>query len=264
MNKSISYSHPYHLVTYRPWPLTNSLSLIILLIGTIQFIHESSLTLINLGLFSMILNSFQWWRDIIRERTYQGYHTLKVSKLIRIGIILFITSEILFFFSFFWIFFHISLSPRIEIGRNWPPIHIQPFNPFNIPLLNTIVLLSSGISITWRHYRILNNNLNESKFSLLITIILGIYFTILQYIEYNEASFTIADSVYGSSFFLITGFHGIHVIIGTIFIIISLKRLINFQFSLNHHFGFEARSWYWHFVDVIWLIVYISIYWWSY
>lgn len=258
------YNHPFHLVTPSPWPLLTSINLIIILIGSIKWFHIFNSNLIILRFITLNLRIFQWWRDIIRERTYQGFHSIKVSKLIRIGIILFITSEVFFFISFFWAFFHIALSPRIEIGRTWPPLLINRFNPYNIPLLNTIILLSSGIRITWRHYRILNKKFKERLISLNITIILGLYFSFLQYIEYNEASFRISDSVYGSTFYIITGFHGLHVIIGTIFIIITILRLKNLHFSPHHHFGFEARSWYWHFVDVIWLFVYISIYWWRY
>lgn len=261
MNKS--HNHPFHLVTLSPWPLLISFRLIFILIGSIKWFHESNYDLIILRFLTTLLINFQWWRDITRERTFQGFHTKNVQKLLRIGIILFIISEIFFFLSFFWTFFHISLSPRIEIGEIWPPKLILPFNPYNIPLLNTIILLSSGISITWSHYRILNKKFLERLISLNITILLGFYFTILQIFEYNESSFRISDSVYGSTFFLITGFHGLHVIIGTLFIIISILRLINYQFSPTHHFGFEARSWYWHFVDVIWLFVYISIYWWT-
>lgn len=258
------YNHPYHLVTPRPWPLLTSINLIITLLGSIKWFHLFNINLILMGLISLIFCISQWWRDTIRERTFQGFHTLKVSKLIRIGIILFITSEVFFFFSFFWAFFHIALSPRIEIGRIWPPLIILPFNPYNIPLLNTIILLSSGVRITWRHHRILNKNYPERINSLIITILLGCYFSVLQFIEYWEAPFRISDSVYGSTFFIVTGFHGIHVIIGTIFILITSIRLINFHFSPHHHLGFEARSWYWHFVDVVWLFVYISIYWWRY
>lgn len=266
MNKSIllTHNHPYHIVTLRPWPLLISLSIIIIILGSVQWFYEFRFKIIITGLTLTLLNLFQWWRDVIRERTFQGSHTTKVSKIIRLGIIIFIVSEIFFFFSFFWSFFHSSLSPNIEIGRIWPPLIINNFNPYRIPLLNTIILLSSGITITWRHYRILNKKYNESNISLLITIILGLYFSILQYIEYNEAPFSISDSIYGSTFFIITGFHGFHVLIGTIFIIITLTRLNKIHLSESHHFGFEARSWYWHFVDVIWLLVYISIYWWTY
>jgi cytochrome c oxidase subunit 3 len=140
---------------------------------------------------------------------------------------------------------------------------LTPFNPFQIPLLNTLILLTSGVSVTWRHYRLMENNYTKAKISLIITIILGIYFSILQLYEYIEASFSIADSVYGSSFFIATGFHGIHVLIGTTFLFICLLRHLNFHFSNIHHFGFEAASWYWHFVDVVWLFLYVSIYWWG-
>lgn len=264
MNKSIYYNHPYHLVTLRPWPLICSLRLINIIIGSIKWFNELNINLFILSLIRLILTISLWWRDVIRERTYQGFHSIKVSKLIRIGIILFITSEIFFFLSFFWAFFHISLSPRIEIGNKWPPLLILPFNPYNIPLLNTIILLSSGIRITWSHYKILKSNYFERILSLLITVILGVYFSFLQFTEYKEASFRISDSIYGSTFFIITGFHGLHVIIGTLFIATTLIRLISKQFSSHHHFGFEARAWYWHFVDVVWLFVYISIYWWNY
>lgn len=263
MNK-ITHNHPFHLVTLRPWPLIISCNLIILLTGAIKIFHESSFNLLFLGLIISILVTFQWWRDIIRERTFQGIHTIEVTNLIKLGILLFITSEILFFFSFFWAFFHISLAPNIEIGIIWPPKNLIVFNPYNIPLLNTIILLSSGISITWSHYRLIYKNYKESILSLNLTIFLGIYFSFLQFIEYKESYFTIADSSFGTTFFVITGFHGIHVLIGTIFILIIIIRLLNKQFSPNHHFGFEARAWYWHFVDVIWLFVFISLYWWNY
>nr|YP_010716460.1 cytochrome c oxidase subunit III [Gotra octocincta]WDQ40356.1 cytochrome c oxidase subunit 3 [Gotra octocincta] len=267
MNKSLlnlNYNHPYHLVTQSPWPILTSINLMIMLIGAIKWFNEFNYNLILIGFMTLNLCSSQWWRDVIRESTFQGFHTLKVSKLMRMGMILFICSEIFFFLSFFWAYFHMSLSPSIEIGSMWPPILIQPFNPYNIPLLNTIILLSSGVSITWSHYSILNSNLKESLISMNLTILLGVYFTSLQYMEYNEASFCISDSVYGSTFFMITGFHGLHVIIGTIFIIVTMMRLKKFHFSCHHHFGFEASSWYWHFVDVVWLFVYISIYWWTY
>lgn len=206
---------------------------------------------------------YQWWRDISRESTFQGFHSFNVFLRIKLGIILFIISEVLFFTSFFWRFFHLRLTQIIELGIIWPPSGILTFNPFIIPLLNTIILLSSGISITWSHHRLLNNNYNQFFNSLLITIILGIYFSILQVYEYIDSSFNISDSSYGSIFFLATGFHGLHVLIGTIFLAICFLRNIFIHFSLNHHFGFEAAAWYWHFVDIVWLFLYISIYWWG-
>lgn len=170
----------------------------------------------------------------------------------------------LIFFSFFWAFFHSALSPNIEIGQLWPPLGIKSFNPLDIPLLNTIILISSGITITWSHHSILNKNFKERTLRLLLTITLGIYFTILQLIEYKEAPFTIADSIYGSTFFIATGFHGLHVIIGTLFLFFTLIRIQYLHFSSLHHFGFEAAAWYWHFVDVVWLFLYLSIYWWRF
>nr|AZL93301.1 cytochrome c oxidase subunit 3 [Hypsicera sp. ZJUH_2016019] len=262
MSYMLKFTHPFHLVTLSPWPLMTSFSILNSLIGTIQWLNEHNSILISLSGFSLIINIFQWWRDITRESTYQGFHTFEVYKLMRLGMILFIISEIFFFLSFFWTFFHVSLTPNIEIGGNWPPLSIVPFNPYNIPLLNTIILLTSGMSITWSHYCILNNMKSSSSKSLFLTIILGGYFTSIQMIEYQESLFSINDSVFGSIFFLITGFHGIHVIIGTIFILLTFFRLKKSHFSSCHHFGFEASSWYWHFVDVIWLFVYIFLYWW--
>jgi cytochrome c oxidase subunit 3 len=211
----------------------------------------------------LILTCVQWWRDIRREGALQGLHTLIVAKGLRWGIILFITSEILFFFSFFWAFFHRRLAPSIEIGLIWPPTGVTPFNPFQVPLLNTIILLASGVTVTWAHHSMIERNFSQTKQGLAITVILGLYFTSLQALEYWEASFTISDSAYGATFFMATGFHGIHVIIGTTFLFVCLYRLTAFHFSADHHFGFEAAAWYWHFVDVVWLFLYIRIYWWG-
>lgn len=260
MNK---FFHPFHLVTIRPWPILTSIRVINNLIITINWFNKINYIYI-ITIPCTLICTYQWWRDITRESTFQGFHTFTVYKGLRIGIILFITSEILFFFSFFWAFYHSSLSPSIEIGQHWPPLGITPFNPYDIPLINTIILISSGISITWCHHSIINKNLSERKISLLITIILGVYFTILQSFEYFESPFSISDSIYGSTFFIATGFHGLHVIIGTLFLIISWLRISNLHFSPSHHFGFEAAAWYWHFVDVVWLFLYISIYWWTY
>ena len=160
-------------------------------------------------------------------------------------------------------FFHRSLSPAIELGASWPPIGIISFNPFQIPLLNTAILLASGVTVTWAHHRLIENNHSQTTQGLFFTVLLGIYFTILQAYEYIEAPFTIADSIYGSTFFIATGFHGIHVLIGTTFLLVCLLRHLNNHFSKNHHFGFEAAAWYWHFVDVVWLFLYITIYWWG-
>lgn len=260
----IQKNHPFHIVDISPWPILISFNLLGVIRGIIKWFSTNNPNLLVFILLLVTFISFQWWRDISRERTYQGIHTLNVIKIIKIGIILFIVSEVFFFLSFFWAFFHSSLSPCMEIGLQWPPVGIQSFNPLQIPLLNTIVLLSSGISVTWAHHSLLEKNLTNTLNRLIITVGLGLYFSILQGLEYWEARFSFADSVYGSTFFISTGFHGIHVIVGSIFLLVSLLRINNLHFSRAHHFGFEAAAWYWHFVDVVWLFLYINIYWWGY
>lgn len=254
--------HAYHLVDIRPWPLTGSISAIMLTTGLVKWFHQFNIDLLILGLLATLLTIIQWWRDITREGTYQGLHTSTVLTGLQWGIILFIISEVLFFFSFFWAFFHRRLAPTVEIGLTWPPKGISPFNPFQIPLLNTIILLSSGATVTWAHHSIIESKHSEAIQSLALTVLLGFYFSLLQAFEYFEASFSIADSVYGSTFFVATGFHGLHVIIGSTFLAVCLYRLYMCHFSSGHHFGFEAAAWYWHFVDVVWLFLYIFIYWW--
>nr|YP_010478286.1 cytochrome c oxidase subunit III [Nesophrosyne sp. 29 GMB-2012]UVI59730.1 cytochrome c oxidase subunit III [Nesophrosyne sp. 29 GMB-2012] len=256
-------NHPFHLVENSPWPITASMGIMTTTSGTVVWLHNNQMLLMNLGTIIIILTMIQWWRDVVRESTFQGLHTKKVIKSMKWGMMLFIASEVLFFSSFFWAFFHSSLAPTMEVGMQWPPLGIKSFNPLSIPLLNTLILLSSGISITWAHNGIINNNFSQTKQSLLITISMGIYFTILQGVEYLEAPFSMADSVYGSTFFMSTGFHGIHVMIGTIFITVSTLRTIKLHMSMKHHVGFETSAWYWHFVDVVWLFLYISVYWWG-
>uniref|UniRef100_A0AAU7BAA7 Cytochrome c oxidase subunit 3 n=1 Tax=Ceuthophilus sp. TaxID=3073481 RepID=A0AAU7BAA7_9ORTH len=256
-------NHPYHLVNYSPWPLTGAIGALITVSGLIKWFHFYNISLFMLGLLITSLTMIQWWRDITRESTFQGLHTFPVSLGMRWGMILFIISEVFFFISFFWAFFHSSLSPTIELGTMWPPTGISPFNPLQIPLLNTAILLASGVTVTWTHHSLMEGNYSQTTQALFFTVILGIYFTILQAYEYIEAPFTIADAVYGATFFVATGFHGLHVIIGTTFLLVCLLRHMTFHFSSNHHFGFEAAAWYWHFVDVVWLFLYISIYWWG-
>nr|YP_010117784.1 cytochrome c oxidase subunit III [Diplonevra peregrina]QPN53557.1 cytochrome c oxidase subunit 3 [Diplonevra peregrina] len=256
-------NHPFHLVDYSPWPLTGAIGAMTTVSGMVKWFHQYDSSLFMLGTVITLLTMYQWWRDVAREGTFQGLHTFMVTIGLRWGMILFIVSEIFFFISFFWAFFHSSLSPSIELGAIWPPMGIQTFNPSHIPLLNTTILLSSGITVTWAHHALMENNHSQATQALFFTIILGIYFTILQGYEYIEAPFTIADSVYGSTFFMATGFHGIHVLIGTMFLLVCLIRHMNNHFSSTHHFGFEAAAWYWHFVDVVWLFLYITIYWWG-
>lgn len=256
--------HPFHLVEKSPWPLTRSISALSLTLGFVSFFHNLNFFLLILRILIIFISSFQWWRDISREGSYQGYHTYWVLNGLKIGIILFILSEVFFFISFFWAFFHRSLSPNIEIGSQWPPKSIFPFNPFEIPLLNSTILISSGITITWRHHSIINKNYISTLNSLLITIILGVTFTIFQGFEYFQAQFSISDRIFGSTFFITTGFHGIHVLIGSIFLLVSFFRIKKQLIASNHFFGFEASAWYWHFVDVVWLFLFTFIYWWIY
>ena len=256
--------HPFHIVDPSPWPFVISISIFSSLLNLVNYFHGFKTSIyiyVSFLLFSVIL--FTWWRDIIRESSFTGFHTNAVQNGLRFGMLLFILSEILFFAGFFWGFFHSSLSPTIEIGNIWPPLGIKVFNPFTIPLLNTIILLLSGCSVTFAHHAIILGNYKETIKSLNFTIFLAILFTSLQYLEYKQAEFRFSDSIYGSIFFTSTGFHGAHVIMGTIFLTICLFRFLNFHFTIEHHFGFEAACWYWHFVDVVWLFLYISIYWWG-
>lgn len=256
-------THAYHIVNPSPWPLTGAFSALLLTSGLVIWFHYSSTILLSLGLLANTLTIYQWWRDIIREGTYQGHHTPIVQKGLRYGIILFIVSEVFFFAGFFWAFYHSSLVPTHDLGGCWPPTGITPLNPLEVPLLNTSVLLASGVSITWAHHSLIEGKRNHINQALLITILLGLYFTILQASEYFETPFSISDGIYGSTFFIATGFHGLHVIIGTSFLVVCLLRQLKFHFTSKHHFGFEAAAWYWHFVDVVWLFLYVSIYWWG-
>ena len=255
--------HPYHIVDESPWPFYGSLGGLFLTSGILSWFHLQDITLFIIGLAVLSLVIYQWWRDITREGAAQGFHRAIVELGLRWGILLFIVSEVFFFLRFFWAFFHRRLSPAVELGGVWPPSGILTFNPFQVPLLNTIVLVSSGVRVTWAHHAIIEGLYYQFKLALSLTIFLGIYFTMLQGLEYYEARFTFADRVYGSTFFIATGFHGLHVIIGTLFLLVCLVRHSRYEFSSTHHFGFEAAAWYWHFVDVVWLFLYLVIYWWG-
>lgn len=251
------------MVDESPWPLFGAMGGLYLTTGIVSWFHLNSMFLFYTGLLTLALVIIQWWRDISREGAIQGLHTSIVELGLRWGIALFIVSEVFFFVRFFWAFFHSRLSPNIEIGSLWPPMGIKAFNPFQVPLLNTIVLISSGVRVTWAHHALIGGNYSQTKQGLIITVLLGIYFTMLQGLEYYEARFTFADRVYGSTFFIATGFHGLHVLVGTLFLMVTLARHRWYEFSATHHFGFEAAAWYWHFVDVVWLFLYIVIYWWG-
>ena len=257
--------HPFHLVDPSPWPLVAATGAFSVTFGTVMYMHNytGGGVMILLGLLVTFFAMYTWWRDVIRESTLEGQHTLDVQIGLRIGMMLFIVSEIMFFFAFFWAFFHSSLSPSFDIGATWPPEGIPVLNAWEIPLLNTVILLSSGVTITWAHHAIIVGARKEGLLGLILTITLAVIFTILQGIEYSYAPFTISDGVYGSCFYMATGFHGFHVFIGTCFLIVCSTRLTLHHFTREHHFGFEAAAWYWHFVDVVWLFLFLTIYWWG-
>lgn len=259
----IKINQPYFILNLSPWPILIAFNTFNLIISNIITINFKFNLILLINFLIIIIISILWWRDVIRERTFQGNHNFFIINLIKFRIILFIISEIFLFISFFWNFLHNSLAPSIELGLNWPPKNIRFFNPLLIPLLNTIILLTSRFTITLTHFYLLNNSKKKTIIFINLTIILSIYFLILQILEYNQATFTFSDSIFGSSFYIATGFHGLHVIIGTIFLITNLIRILKLHFSFIHHIRFELAAWYWHFIDIIWLFLYITFYWWN-
>jgi cytochrome c oxidase subunit 3 len=266
MNNINKYQYfPFHLVDPSPWPILLSFSLLNMAIGAVLSMHgfQNGGAILTLGFILTASGMTLWFRDIITEGTYLGHHTKQVKNGLMIGVLLFIVSEVFAFLSIFWAFFHSSLSPAIEIGGSWPPLGITPLDPFAIPLLNTFLLLSSGAFITYGHHALIAGNRKGAIDGVFYCIILAIIFTALQYYEYSEAAFTMSDSVYGSAFFASTGLHGLHVIVGTIFILVGFIRIINYQLTNSHHQGFEASILYWHFVDVVWLFLFVAVYFWG-
>jgi cytochrome c oxidase subunit 3 len=256
---------PFHLVDPSPWPILLSFSLLNMAIGAVLYMHGyyNGGSILTIGFILTVCGMTLWFRDVITEGTYLGHHTKQVKNGLMIGIVLFIVSEVFAFLSVFWAFFHSSLAPAIEIGGSWPPLGITPLDPFAIPLLNTFLLLSSGAFVTYGHHALIAGNRKAAINGVFATIILAIIFTGLQYFEYCEAGFTMSDSVYGSAFFASTGLHGLHVIVGTIFILVGFIRFINYQLTKQHHQGFEASILYWHFVDVVWLFLFVAVYFWG-
>jgi cytochrome c oxidase subunit 3 len=282
MKKSI-YRHPYHIVTKSPWPLVTAIWLLSVVIGGVLYLHFYKLGFpyFRWALLNLIYVLIAWWNDIIFESTYEGAHTTSVQQGLRYGMLLFIVSEIMFSFAFFWAFFHSSISPAIQIGAIWPPLGINVFNPWEIPLLNTLLLLFSGACATAAHHLVkagITTIERESqvKVYMQVAIFFGILFTCFQVYEYIIADFSISDGIYGSVFYLATGFHGLHVLIGTTFLIVIYFRICYGHFGgfekqlwnssiyiKRHYFGVDAAIWYRHFVDVVWLFLFVSIYWWG-
>jgi len=265
INRSSFQAFPYHIVDPSPWPILLSFSLLYLALSAVMYMHGYSYgdSLLNLSLSLTVFGMALWFRDIIIESTLRGDHTKEVTKGLTIGIVLFIISEVFAFLSVFWAFFHSSLSPAIELGGIWPPQGIEALNAFAIPLLNTFLLLSSGAYVTYGHHALIKGDRKGAIAAILMTIILALVFTAFQYVEYTEAGFTISDSVFGSSFYASTGLHGFHVIVGTLYIGVAFFRFLNYHLTKTHHVGFEGSILYWHFVDVVWLFLFIVVYYWG-
>ena len=278
--------HDYHLVNPSIWPFIGAISALVMAMGGILWMHQPgpeadpanaiqslgnlsflSGLLMNAGwmffagLIGVLFTMFSWWVDVIREAN-GGDHTPVVQLHLRYGMILFIASEVMFFVGWFWAFFGAALFPYEELG-GFPPEGVEVFDPFTLPLLNTLILLCSGTTVTWAHHALLNGDRDGLKAGLWLTILLGILFTGVQAYEYGHAAFDFSGNIYGATFFMATGFHGFHVLVGTIFLMVCLVRAYQGDFTPKQHFGFEAAAWYWHFVDVVWLFLFVAVYVWG-
>jgi cytochrome c oxidase subunit 3 len=255
---------PYHLVDPSPWPLAGAFGGGLTLFGIVEWAHGISKIPFFLGLLVTLCVMFLWWRDVLRESRTPGLHTPVVRLGLRYGMMLFITSEVMFFVGFFWAYFHFQLYPDHVLGTDtpaWPPVGVHTFNPFALPLLNTLILLLSGTTITWAHHALIEGDRKHLIMGLGFTILLGMSFTTFQAVEYSDAPFKFyGGGIYPSVFFLATGFHGFHVLVGTAFLIVCWFRARRGDFTPQRHFGFEAAAWYWHFVDVVWLFLFVAIY----
>jgi cytochrome c oxidase subunit 3 len=258
-------NHPYHLVNPSPWPLVGSIAGGVFFMGMVLYMHgkASFAIAVTPGIVLILATMFFWWRDVVREAEVDKAHTPVVQIGLRYGMALFIASEVMFFVAFFWAFFDSSLFPKAAIGGVWPPKGMMVLDPLQVPLLNTLILLLSGCTVTWAHHALRENDRRHFIMGLSLTILLGLVFTSLQAIEYLHAPFGFKDGIYSSTFYMATGFHGFHVIVGTLFLIVCLFRGLKGQFTPDHHFGFEAAAWYWHFVDVVWLFLFFWVYIWG-
>ena len=271
-------NHEYHILPPSAWPLIGAFAALALTGGAVMWLHANPYGkfVFAFGLLGVLGVMFSWWGDVIREGK-AGDHTPVVQLHLRYGMILFIASEVMFFVAWFWAFFSSALFPApIEIvdgaaqvianaavGGQWPPKGIEVLNPWGFPLLNTMILLCSGTTVTWAHHSLIHGDRRGLKLGLLLTILLGLLFTSIQAWEYAHAPFAFKGNIYGATFFMATGFHGFHVLVGTIFLIICYLRAKRGDFTPKAHFGFDAAAWYWHFVDVVWLFLFVSIYVWG-
>ncbi|MBL0338508.1 MAG: cytochrome c oxidase subunit 3 [Rhodospirillaceae bacterium] len=257
---SNSRQHPYHLVNPSPWPIMGAFAAGLLAVGALLYMRQVTPWVLYAGGAMVLLTMFLWWRDVVHESVVEHAHTDVVKIGLRYGMLLFIASEVMFFAAFFWAYFNASLFPTEAIGHIWPPKEIQTFNPFELPLMNTLILLLSGTTITWAHHAVLEGDRKGLLQGLGATIILGLFFTVVQVYEYSHATFGFREGIYATTFYMATGFHGAHVMIGTIFLIVCFFRAYKGHFTSEKHFGLEAAAWYWHFVDVVWLFLFVSVY----
>jgi cytochrome c oxidase subunit 3 len=274
MAEAHAKQHDYHLVDPSPWPAVGSVSAFVMAVGAICWMHKlfpGAGWIFIAGVLGVLYTMFSWWSDVVREADKGGYHTRVVQISHRYGMILFIASEVMFFVAWFWAYFNTALFPadlhqfkRAElIGSVWPPHGIETFDPWHLPLLNTLILLTSGTTVTWAHHALLHDDREGLKWGLICTIALGLTFTCVQAWEYSHAAFAFKNNIYGATFFMATGFHGFHVIVGSVFLIVCLARAFAGQFTPKQHLGFEFAAWYWHFVDVVWLFLFCCIYVWG-
>ncbi len=263
--------HDYHLVNPSPWPIVMSVAVFVMAIGAILWFHDiAPIWVMLIGLVGVLYTMYAWWADVIREGK-AGDHTPVVMVHLRYGMILFIASEVMFFVAWFWAYFdgffnfdaHEQYARIASMGPTWPPTGVELFNPWHLPLFNTLILLTSGTTVTWAHHALLHKDKRGLVWGLAITVILGVLFTACQILEYTEAGFQYSGNLYGAAFFMATGFHGFHVLVGTIFLAVCLVRAMRDSFTPEHHLGFEFAAWYWHFVDVVWLFLFASIYVWG-
>lgn len=270
MSESHSTNHDYHIIDPSPWPLIGSISALVMAVGAVAYMHDGPIYIMILGLIGVLYTMFGWWSDVIHE-AHNGDHTKVVQMHLRYGMILFIASEVMFFVAWFWAFFDASLFAneaiqfaRVEhTGGVWPPQDLTVLDPWHLPLFNTVILLLSGTTVTWAHHALLHNDRDSLKLGLICTIILGAIFSAVQIYEYVVAPFSFSDSIYGATFYMATGFHGFHVFVGTIFLLVCLLRAMKGHFKPEQHFGFESAAWYWHFVDVVWLFLFAAVYVWG-
>ena len=258
---SAEKKHDYHLVDPSPWPIYVSFSSLFLAIGTVYYMHSEVSWGMYLGFALLFYGVYMWFRDVIIESVDHNHHTPVVKIHLRYGMTLFIASEVMFFVAWFWAYFNASLFPTEVMGNVWPPKDIVTFDPWDIPLINTLILLLSGTTVTWAHHALEEGDRESFVQGLAMTVVLGFSFSLLQIYEYHHASFDFSGNIYGAVFYMATGFHGFHVTMGAVMLAVILFRSLKGHFTKKDHFAFEAVAWYWHFVDVVWLGLFIFVYW---